>query len=311
MSPFATCGPDPGLNQSRALLHAARGGHSHGIVFNMAIKRTLFLILLCLHPALGRAEQQPLWEAGAGLAGIDFPKYRGSSERRVWVLPVPYFTYNGDFLKVTRESARGLLYRSDRVEMDISFSGSVPSSSKDTQARAGMPNLDATFEIGPQLQFHLYYDAKKETNLDLRLPVRPAIATDFSHFQHVGWVFEPNLNLDLRDMVHSGWNMGLATGPVYADTRYNQYFYSVAPQYATPSRPAYAASGGYSGYQVTIALSKRFPGYWTGGFVKWDNLAGAVFAGSPLVTSTHFFTFGWAITWMIDKSPQMVDVTYD
>ncbi len=277
----------------------------------MSFRRALLFLCLSAQPAIGLAEQQPQWEAGAGVAVIDFPKYRGSSERRAWLLPVPYLTYNGPFLKVTRQSARGLLFRSDRMEMDVSFSGSVPSSSKDTQARAGMPNLDATFEVGPQLMFHLYYDAKRQTNLDLRLPVRPAIATDFSHFQHIGWVFQPQLNLDLKDMAHSGWNMGLAGGPVYADTRYNQYFYSVDPQYATPSRPAYAAPGGYSGYQVTVALSKRFPGYWTGGFVRWDNLAGAVFASSPVVTSTHFFTFGWAVTWMIGRSGQTVDVTND
>ncbi len=278
--------------------------------FKLPVRRML-LLCLCALPAAAHAGQEPLWEVGAGAAVIDFPKYRGSSERRAWLLPVPYVTYNGPFLKVTRESARGLLCRSERVEMDISFSGSVPSSSKDTQARAGMPNLDATFEVGPQLMFHLYYDAQKETNLDLRLPVRPAIATDFSHFQHIGWVFQPQLDLDLRNVAQSGWKLGLAGGPVYADTRYNQYFYSVDPQYATPSRPAYAAPAGYSGYQVTVALSKRFPGYWTGAFVRWDNLAGAVFAASPLVTSTHFFTFGWAVTWMIGRSGQMVEVTND
>lgn len=271
--------------------------------------RTFLLLGLTLFSALARAEQQPLWEAGAGVGAVDFPKYRGSEERRVWVLPVPYFTYNGPFLKVTRQSARGLLYRTDRVEMDVSFGGSVPSST--TAARAGMPNLDATFEVGPQLQYHVYYDAKKETNVDLRLPVRPAIATDFTHFRSIGWVFEPVVNLDLKNLRGSRWNMGLAAGPVYADRGYNSYFYSVDPQYATASRPAYAAPGGYSGYQLTFALSKRFPGYWTGGFVKWDDLGRAVFADSPLVTSRHNFTFGWAITWVIGRSPQTVEVSND
>lgn len=275
----------------------------------MLDKRTVCLLCLALLPALARAEQRPLWELGAGVGAIDFPKYRGSSERRVWVLPVPYFTYNGPFLKVTRQSARGLLFRSDRVEMDVSLGGSVPSSS--TAARTGMPSLDATFEVGPQLQFHLYYDEKKETNVDLRLPVRPAIATNLSHFQHIGWVFDPRLNLDLKDIGHSGWNMGLGGGPVYADRRYNAYFYGVDAQYATPSRPAYVPSGGYSGYQFTVSLSKRFPAYWTGGFVRRDDLGSAVFADSPLVTARHSFTFGWAITWMIEKSAQTVDVTDD
>jgi outer membrane protein len=98
-------------------------------------------------------------------------------------------------------------------------------------------------------------------------------------------------------------------GPVYADRRYNGYFYSVDPQYATQSRPAYAAPGGYSGYQITVALSKRFPGYWTGGFVQWDDMGRAVFADSPLVTARHTFTFGWAISWVFGKSGQMVEVS--
>ncbi len=271
----------------------------------------LFFCFLCLCavPAFAWAEQQPVWEAGVGVGAVDFPKYRGSDERRLWVLPVPYFTYNGPFLKVTRQSARGLLFRTERVEMDVSLGGSVPSSA--TAARAGMPNLDATFEVGPQIQYHLYYDEKKETNVDLRLPLRPAIATDLSHFQHIGWVFEPRLNLDLRNLWRSRWNMGLAAGPVYADRRYNGYFYGVDPQYATPSRPAYAAAGGYGGYQITWALSKRFPGYWTGGFVRWDDMGSAVFADSPLVTARHTFSFGWAVTWVIDSSSERVEVNDD
>lgn len=271
----------------------------------------LAVLLMCLLSVPAWAEQRPKWEIGAGFAGLDFPKYRGSKERRVYVLPVPYFTYQGDFLKVTRQSARGLLYRSNRVEMDVSFGGSVPSGGKDTQARQGMPNLDGTFEIGPQVIFHLYYDEKKETNLDLRLPVRPAVATDFSHFKHIGWIFQPRLNLDLKNIAQSGWNLGLSGGTVYADSRYHGYFYSVPVAYATPTRPAYAAAGGYSGYQLTVALSKRFPGYWTGAFVKWDNLSGAAFAGSPLVTSTHFFTFGFAVTWVFSRSEKMVEVSND
>lgn len=267
--------------------------------------------LLGIVPIAGWAEPQPVWEVGAGVAAIDFPKYRGSNERRAYFLPVPYFTYNGEFLQVSRQSVRGLLFRRGRVEVDISLNGSVPASSKDVQIRNGMPNLDATFEIGPQLKLHLYNDENKETNFDLRFPLRPAIATDLSHFQHIGWVFQPQMNLDLNNIRQTGWKLGLAAGPVYEDKRYNQYFYNVDPQYATSTRPAYTAHGGYSGYQVIAALSKRFPGYWIGGFVKWDNLGGAVFADSPLVKSRRYFTAGWSVTWMLDKSDQVVEVKND
>ncbi len=255
------------------------------------------------------AEQLPLWEVGAGFAAIDFPVYRGSNERKAYLLPFPYVTYHGEHLQVSRERARALFFRRERVELDVSVNGSVPA--KSALARAGMPDLDATLELGPSLNVHLYYDEDKKTNFDLRLPVRMAIASNFRHAYDIGWLFQPQLDLDLRDLGHEGWNMGFVMGPVFADRRYNQYFYSVAPLYATPTRPAYAAGGGYSGFQFIWALNKRFPGVWTGGFMKWDTLRGAVFADSPLVTSKQYFTVGWAISWIIDKSDTQVEVKSD
>ncbi len=256
-----------------------------------------------------QAEQLPLWEVGAGFAVIDFPVYRGSDERRAYLLPAPYLNYHGQYLQVSRERARALFLRRDRVELDVSVNGSVPA--KGAKARSGMPNLDATLELGPSLNVHLYYDEDRRTNVDLRLPVRSAIASDFSRVYDVGWLFQPQLDLDLHDVMHEGWNMGFVVGPVFADRRYHQYFYNVAPQYATPTRPAYTAPGGYGGMQFIWALSKRYPGYWTGGFMKWDNLNGAVFANSPLVTSKSYFTIGWAVTWILDKSATTVEVSDD
>jgi outer membrane protein len=257
----------------------------------------------------GWAEQLPLWEVGAGLAVIDFPVYRGSDERRAYLLPAPYLTYHGEYLQVSHERARALFLQRDRVELDISVNGSVPA--KGAKARSGMPDLDATLEIGPSLNVHLYYDEGGKANLDLRMPVRTAIASDFSRVFDVGWLFQPQLDLDLHDFMHEGWNMGFVIGPVFADRRYDQYFYNVDPQYATPTRPAYTAHGGYAGSQFIWALSKRYPGYWSGGFMKWDDLKGAVFAASPLVTSKSYFTIGWAVTWILDKSDTTVEVNDD
>ena len=254
------------------------------------------------------AEQLPLWEVGAGFAAIDFPVYRGSDERRSYLLPVPYFSYNGEVLKISRERARALFFKSERAELDVSVNGSVPAKSSDTVARRGMPDLEATFELGPSLNLHLYRDEDGRTLLDVRLPWRAAFATNLQHLYDIGWLFQPQLDLDLKDIYHQGWNMGFVVGPIFADRRYHQYFYNVDPQYVTPTRPAYTARGGYSGSQFILALSKRYPGYWSGGFMKWDDLDGAVFADSPLVTSKRYFTIGWAITWILDKSDTMVDV---
>lgn len=266
--------------------------------------------LVCLPVAHAQTEMKPEWEAGAGFAAIDFPMYRGSNERRFFLLPIPYFVYRGETLQINRERVRGLIFRQDRVEMDISVNGSVPA--QGSVARQGMPDLNPTLEIGPSLNVHLYYAEDRKTNLDLRMPVRGVLASDFKSVQSVGWVFQPQLAVDFHDVEQSGWNIGLVGGPIYADRRYHQYFYNVDPQYATATRPQYTASGGYSGAQFIIASSKRYQdGHWIGGFMKWDSLNGAVFADSPLVKSKQYFTIGIAMTWTIDKSDKMVEVNND
>jgi outer membrane scaffolding protein for murein synthesis (MipA/OmpV family) len=255
-----------------------------------------------------RAETKPLWELGAGVGAINFPIYRGADERRSYILPVPYVVYRGDTLQVDREGARGLLFHNEKMELDISLNGSVPAKSRDTVARRGMPDLLPTLEIGPSLNRHLYMADDKKINLDLRLPVRTVIAGDFSHTQQAGWVFHPQLNCDVKDVSQSGWNLGLVAGALFGDSRYHRYFYDVAPQFATASRPAYTATSGYSGTQFIVALSRRNKDYWTGGFVKWDDLSGAAFVDSPLVKKRQYFTVGYSISWILDKSDKNVEV---
>jgi len=266
--------------------------------------------MFVLSTAQAQTQLKPEWELGAGVAAIDFPMYRGSDERRSYILPVPYFVYRGETLQVNRERLRGLIFKHDTVEMDISVNGSVPA--KGSKAREGMPDLDPTLEIGPSLNFHLLYSEDRKNTFDLRMPLRGVIASDFKHTQSAGWLFQPQLNLDYRDIEHSGWNIGLVGGPIISNRRYHQYFYNVAPQYATPTRPAYTASGGYSGMQFIFAFNKRDPnGRWMGGFMKWDSLKGAVFADSPLVRSKQYFTVGFAVTWTFDRSDKLVEVDDD
>lgn len=267
--------------------------------------------LCCLHSAFAQTEIRPLWEVGAGVGGIDLPLYRGAQERRSYLLPIPYFVYRGDNLQISRDRMRGLIFRRDRVEMDVSMSASLPASSKESIARQGMPDLNLGLEIGPSLNAHLYYSEDKKINLDLRMPLRSATAIDFNHSQNIGWLFQPKLDLDIYDIRHSGWDIGIEGGLIYSDQRYQQYFYDVAPQYATATRPAYAAGGGYSGTQFICFLNKRQNGRRIGGFIKWDNLDGASFADSPLVTRKQNFSIGFAVTWILDKSAKMVKVSND
>lgn len=278
---------------------------------NFARSVLIVASLFCLPAAYSQTEIKPQWEIGAGLAAINFPVYRGSSDRRSYLLPVPYFVYRGEVLQINRERVRGLLFRRDNIEMDVSVNGSVPAKSSDSRARQGMPDLYPTLEVGPSLNAHLYYSEDKKINFDLRMPLRAVTASNFTQFQNAGWLFQPQLALDINDIGRSGWNIGLVGGLIFSDRRYNQYFYDVAPQYATATRPAYTANGGYAGTQFIVAFSKRDDSYWMGGFMKWDDLNNAVFVDSPLVESKQYFTIGFAVTWVLDKSDKMVKVSND
>jgi len=55
---------------------------------------------------------------------------------------MPYVVYHGDILKVDRARVRGMLYHTDKTELDVSLNGSVPV--KNDGARQGMPDLDPT-----------------------------------------------------------------------------------------------------------------------------------------------------------------------
>lgn len=268
-------------------------------------------IILCfaglLSLSLCHAEEHPLWELGVGVGAITLPDYRGSNESHTYVLPVPYFVYRGEHLKADRNGVRGMLYDSDKVDVNISVNGTIPVHSKDNEARRGMADLKPTIEVGPTANFNFWRAADNKTKLDLRVPLRTSITVQSSP-KNIGWVFSPSLNLDVKDPAGmKGWNLGLLAGPIFNNRKYNDHFYSVNAADATATRPAYQARGGYAGSQVTLAFSKRFKSYWVGGFTRYDTLAGAVFKDSPLVRKQNTVSAGLAVAWVVTQSGQMVN----
>jgi outer membrane protein len=263
---------------------------------------------LCLGPAVTAAEadDKPLWELGAGVTALAFPDYRGSDQTRTYVLPIPYVVYRGEFFKADRDGVRGVLVDRENVKIHASLGASFPVDSNDNDARQGMPDLKPTVELGPAVDVTLW-QAAPGMKLSLRLPLRFAFTVERSP-DYIGWLFSPRLNLDIYNVGGMpGWNLGLLASPAYGNARLHRYFYSVAPAYATPSRSAYDADAGYNGMAFLAAVSKRFPRYWVGGFVRYDTLAGATFVDSPLVRTRGYFAAGVAVAWIFAESSQRVD----
>lgn len=255
-----------------------------------------------------RAEEKPLWEAGAGLGALVLPDYRGSDESRAYLLPVPYIIYRGDFFKADRDGVRAEFLDTDRVRLEFAFGASQPVRSSNNRAREGMPDLKGSFEVGPSLSVNLLRSEDRSTRVDLRIPVSTGVTLG-GGFQGIGWQASPRLNLDVADIAgFAGWNLGLATGPVFQSRKRDAYFYDVSSDYVRPGRPAYRSAGGYGGAQVTAALSRRFERYWVGAFVRADSLSGASFDDSPLVRRRSAVAAGVAVSYVFGQSATMVDV---
>lgn len=257
-------------------------------------------------PESERVVMRPLWELGIGVGALRLPDYRGSDQSRTLWFPVPYGVYRGKWLRADRDGARAVLLDARSVEVDLSVAASPPTRSKDNTARAGMPDLKAAVEFGPNVSLTLLRSDDRKMKLDLRLPLRAAFTVERSP-RATGATFAPNLNLDLIE-VGGGWNIGLLGGPVFADRRYHNRIYGVDAAYATPQRNAYRAGGGYSGWQTLASVSRRFDGVWFGAFLRHDSLRGAAIADSPLVRRDNAVTLGFGLSWVLGTSAELVEV---
>lgn len=203
--------------------------------------------------------QQPLWEAGLGVGGLRVPHYRGSDQSHDWAVPVPYFVYRGEIFKSDKDGTRAVVMDTGKVDLDVSFSASPPTRSKDNVARQGMADLGPTFEIGPNLNVRMARGGGWRA--DLRIPVRGVVGLG-SGGGVVGFASTPVVNIDVQA---SGWNVGLQGGPVFASRGLNARFYQVGSGEATATRPAYEARGGLAGWGATVSASRKLDGWWVAG----------------------------------------------
>ncbi len=254
-------------------------------------------------------DPEPQWELGAGIGVLSLADYPGSNHQHEYLLPLPYIVYRGDSLTADREGVRERLFGSDAFELEMSMSGSAPVRSADDPARAGMPNLDPTFEAGPLVRWHLTPRDAPDYQVDIRLPVRFVVAIDSSRVYYVGSVFSPAVNFDSKRVIGNDWNLGVNVGPSFANRAYDAYYYSVAAPYVTAERPLYSARGGYSGMQITTAVSRERGNYWVGAFVRVNDIAGTVFRDSPLIRQSVAASAGIGFAYIFAKSSNYVDAS--
>jgi len=257
-----------------------------------------------LLPRVGHAFHLPLWEMGVGVGVLNVPHYRGSETEVDVALPFPYIIYRGDVLRVDREEGiRGKLFQSDDIKLDLSLAGSIPVPDTDEGARSDMPGLDPLIEAGAELTVNMWRSADNGQRFQFVVPYRFVYSVGDPILKYQGWTLSPYLNYKIHQRgAQALTRYNISFGPIYADSRYHDYFYEVRPEFVTSERSAYEAEQGYSGSRITFSVSRNTKKYLIGAFARYDNLDQAVFDDSPLVETTDYFAFGFFFGWIFGTS---------
>jgi len=237
----------------------------------------------------------PKYQFGVGPVVLVTPDYRGSKQTSALLLPFPLIIYRGERL-VIDNGIDGILLETFDFKLSVSGSGSPPVSN-DSPLRDGMRERPATVEIGPSMEWLLWFPPEKDRSLWFEWPIRSVHTLD-GKTEHVGINSSPRLAWRKPPQHRDDWKRTLMAGPLFADSGYHDYFYSVAAPEVNAQRSRYNSPSGYSGFRMDYTFSRNIDRYWLGGFVRYDNVDGAVFADSPLVETAHGLSAGLTLAWI-------------
>ena len=133
-----------------------------------------------------------------------------------------------------------------RLQLALSIGGSLSSSTESDGVRAGMPDLDYLFELGPRLRLVLADRPAGDGGrfqASLSLAARAVASTDFEGVDGRGALGELALSVARRRLAGSRFDLIVRIDAKLADDRLHEYFYEVEPRFASPERPAYDAGG--------------------------------------------------------------------
>jgi outer membrane scaffolding protein for murein synthesis (MipA/OmpV family) len=252
-------------------------------------------------------ESQSLWEFGVGGGAVEVADYPASGERNFIALAAPYVVYRGDVFRVGGENGmRAVVVETNDFELDLSFGAAFPADSEDNTSRAGMPELDFLFEVGPQLIYRVKdYKFKNggDGRLKARLQARAVFSTDFNRIDGRGFVFEPTISYQQRGVIFKETGLRVAFSMSYASEELQDYFYQVDSPFSNSSRAQYDAKAGYLGAALSMGLSfpihKNIRGFLTG---STQFHQGSANQDSPLYEKDITYSFGIGFVWRMYTS---------
>ena len=256
--------------------------------------------------ATAQSEKQrpPLWEVGGFAVGATQQAYPGSDEDVSRAIALPYFIYRGEWLRADRDTAGLRALKTDRLELDVGFGGSLGARADKIQAREGMPRLGTMVEVGPRLQVRLgdVGAAGSHGRWKVELPLRAVFDVN-DGWRHKGAAFEPALVFERR--ARNGWTYSTRVTGVWGDGKLADTFYGVKASEALSTRPAFTAKSGLIAWRLGASASVPLSEDWRlFTFARWQTVTGAANEASPLVRRESGWSGGIGVTWTWKRSAQ-------
>lgn len=249
------------------------------------------------------ADRPALWELRAAVFNRYGPSYPGSDENQLNVVPLPLPIYRGPFLRLFEDNEkplRGRLFARDTVRLELDLDLQFSSDSDEIDVRAGMPDLDLTLEVGPELQIELARDVLAGTWY-ATFGARVVTSWDGLDPEYDGLTFSPELKY--LSAVTPRDELKLRVTPKFATDDFMDFYYTVDPTFATADRQAFNADAGYVGTDITGNWSHDFSdrlSFFIG--LRYSNYAGATNRDSPLHVDNHGYSVYGAIQYRFWES---------
>jgi len=256
---------------------------------------------------------KPRWEFGVGGAALSLEAYPASAETTNRIFALPYFIYRGETIRMQDGNLTAVAVENRRYRLDLSLGAALNVDSEDVPLRAGLPDLDFLFEIGPKIEVSLWDKVslleRRRHRVVWEAALRASFSTDFSSVSSRGYVLSTQLDYELDGFLTSDTKLIVGGGPIWVTEELGDYVYGVDEQFATANRSAFQGRSGYLATNLVVGLRHRF----TENLQVFAALGiglhdGAANRDSPLFEENFTTGLALGVAWAIKTSKDTVRV---
>jgi len=256
---------------------------------------------------------KPRWELGLGAAALSLEAYPASSESTNRAFALPYFIYRGDRVRMQDGNLTAVAVENRRYRVDLSIGAALNVNSEDIPLRAGLPDLDFLFELGPKIELTLWDKVsnaeRRRQKLTWETALRAAFSTDFSSISSRGYVLNTQLEYEIDGFITPDTKLIFGGGPIWVTEKLGDYVYGVDEQFATDSRAAFQGRSGYLATNLVLGLRHRFtPNFQVFAALGIGLHEDAANRNSPLFEENFTTGLALGVAWALKTSKDTVQV---